>query len=128
MAKKQVVGRAAGPERLTDYKRAALCREWARLEDERLELQAAMYERGKQCQAIETQLNEQLDLDGVNLVDLARFQFGRELVKGTMYYKQALIDALGLEEFERRQAAVPKKEKFFLREKEPPKKPRRRVA
>lgn len=128
MAKKQTLGTAAGPQRLTDYKRARLCAEWSRLEDERLDLQAQMYERGKQCQAIERQLAEQLDVDGVTLVDLARYQFGRELVRGTMYYKQALIDELGLEEFERRQAAVPAKQKFFLRDKGLAKRARRKAA
>lgn len=119
MAKKQLIGKGVGPERLTPYKRAALCREWSRIEDERLDLQARMYERGKQLEEIERQLAEQLELDGVEMVDLPRFEFGHELVAGSMFYKRALIAEIGLEEFERRLRKLPKKRRFFLRDKGP---------
>jgi len=115
----QTIGTPPPPERLTDYMRTRLCGEWAALEAERLKLQKAASDKKKRQDQIERDLVAQLKLDGESICDLKKWQFGLELKPGSAAWKAWLIAEAGEERVEELVAAVPKKEDFFLRAKEP---------
>ena len=110
-------GRADGPERMTDYGRTKLAAEYNALDGERIKLQAAARTKADRQKEIEGLLCEQLLFDHADICDLSRWQFGYELVAGSMSYKDELVKEIGEVEFGRRKDAVPQKEKFFLHDK-----------
>lgn len=116
MAKKQTLGNPAPPEPLTEYKMAKLCGAWSRLNEERLELQRQAAAKADEQSAIERELVAELHRQRKTAVLLPRFEFGLQLCRGSLYYKVELIRAIGQEEFDRRQDAVPQQNKFFLRD------------
>ena len=116
----QKLGKAAEPERITDYTRNRLCAEHKALDDERLKLEGQARAKAKRVAEIDDALCAQLKLDGASVCDLARWQFGLELVAGYLSYKDELVSVIGYDELERRKAAVPPRERFFLRDKGPP--------
>lgn len=125
MTKKRVIGEAAEPQALTSRKLAALCARWSALEDERIELQRQRDNRAGEQAAIENELQTQLHLAGRVTMQAGGYEFGHELVLGSLYYKQELIREIGQEEFDRRQAAVQRRPRFFLRERAAPRRKRK---
>lgn len=113
----QKVGAAEAPKKLGVGKRRELCTEWGRLEDERADFASKASARKKAMDAIEEQLEPQLAVDGVDLVDVGKYEFGTELVDASPKYKDYLEAEIGLEEIERRVAALPQRAKFFIRDK-----------
>ncbi len=126
----QVIGDAPPPEPIANDERKKLCEEWAKLDVERLVLGAKALVKKKRQDAIEELLEGQLTVDGVKIVDLDRYQFGVELVKGSFSYKDALVEKIGEKKLQKLVDAVPKKDKFFLRDKGEPanEKPPARVS
>ena len=116
----QKLGEASPPERITDYTRTRLCAERKALDDERLKLEGQARAKAKRIAELDDTLSAQLNLDGTSVCDLPRWQFGFELVAGYLSYKDELVSVIGYDELERRKAAVPPREKFFLRDKGQP--------
>lgn len=113
----QKLGLPDKPERISDYLRTRLCAQWAALDAERLKLNEAARAKAKRQAEIEALLTGQLQIDGALICDLARWQFGLELVAGSLSYKDELVKVIGDEELQKLKAAAPEREKFFLRDK-----------
>lgn len=132
--KRSTFGDPPAAKRLKNDELAALCAEWSDLDEQRLELQRQAKNKADAQESIERRLIEQLHLKKRTEQKLgADYEFGFELVPGTLYYKSTLIQLLGQEEFDRRQAAVPRQNRFYLHDKRPkppeptePRKPRGR--
>lgn len=112
--KKRTEGAEPKIQKLDQHGLAALCCEWSDLDEARLELDRQSAAKKKLQDAIERQLVEQLHAAGALKKRAGDYEFGFELVPGTLYYKEELIRAIGVEEFERRVSMVPQRNRFYL--------------
>ena len=118
-----MTGDPPAPKRLRGDDLVALCMTWSDLEESRLELQRQARAKADDQAAIERQLVEQLHLAKRTEKQVGNFAFGLELVPGSLYYKVELIRAIGQEEFDRRQAAVPRRSQLYVRDERPRERP-----
>jgi hypothetical protein len=108
---------------ISDKRAAELCGEWSRLEEGRLALNRQAAALKKQTDAIEAEL-----LDYVQKTtkpkkpvrDLKRWLIQIVEVARSIYYTGALVEAIGQEEIDRRNAALGTQPRIEITDKQPP--------
>lgn len=102
--------RPADPPPVTDTTLKKLVATRAELDEERLELEREARRLAARIETIDATIMTALRQRRVRTLVLGRWEASLVTKPGSLFYKGALIDEIGQEEFDRRLAAVPERE------------------
>lgn len=102
--------RPAAPPPVTDTTLKKLVAMRAELDEERLELEREARRIAERIATIDAQILTALRQRRVRSLTAGRYEASILTKPGSLYYKGALLEELGQEEFDRRLAAVPARE------------------